>query len=103
MLHQRRPRETEELGCDQTRRAVWSETHKLIQTGENRLELYSALDDPNERLNLRDILPEKVEALQEHLQTFVSHAGVVESSKEQGDDDDDPEVLRRLRDLGYIE
>jgi hypothetical protein len=82
---------------------VWSETHKLIQTGENRLELYSALDDPNERLNLRDILPEKVEALQEHLQTFVSHAGVVASSKEQGDDDDDPEVLRRLRDLGYIE
>jgi arylsulfatase A-like enzyme len=103
MLHQRRPRETEELGCDQTRRAVWSETHKLIQTGENRLELYSALDDPNERLNLRDILPEKVEALQGHLQTFVSHAGVVESSKEQVDDDDDPEVLRRLRDLGYIE
>jgi hypothetical protein len=37
------------------------------------------------------------------LQTFVSHAGVVASSKEQGDDDDDPEVLRRLRDLGYIE
>ena len=103
MLHQRRPRETEELGCDQTRRAVWSETHKLIQTGENRLELYSALDDPNERMNLRDILPEKVETLQEHLHTFVSHAGVVESSKEQADDDDDPEVLRRLRDLGYIE
>ena len=103
MIHQRRPRETEELGCDQTRRAVWSETHKLIQTGDARLELYSALDDPNERVNLRDILPEKVETLQEHLHTFASHAGVVESSKEQADDDDDPEVLRRLRDLGYIE
>ena len=103
MLHQRRPRETEELGCDQTRRAVWRETHKLIQTGENRLELYSALEDPNESLNLRDILPERVETLQEHLHTFVSHAGVMVSSQEQADGFDDPEVLRRLRDLGYIE
>ncbi|MDQ6645196.1 MAG: sulfatase, partial [Chloroflexota bacterium] len=71
MLHQRRPQETEELGWDQTRRAVWSKTHKLIQTGEHRLELYSVLDDPNENLNLHDILPERVEALQKYLHTFV--------------------------------
>ena len=103
MLHQRRPRETEELGCDQTRRAVWRDTHKLIQTGENGLELYSALEDPNESLNLRDILPERVETLQEQLHTFVSHAGVMVASQEQADGFDDPEVLRRLRDLGYIE
>ncbi len=103
MLYQHRPLETEELGCDQTRRAVWSDTHKLIQTGENRLELYSALDDPTESLNLRDILPERVEILQEHLQTFVSHSGVMVPSREQADGFDDPEVLRRLRDLGYIE
>jgi arylsulfatase A-like enzyme len=103
MLHQRRPLETEELGCDQTRRAVWSETHKLIQTGEKRLELYSAVNDPNEHLNLRDILPERVETLQEHLQTFVSHAGVIVPAREEADGFDDPEVLRRLRDLGYIE
>jgi arylsulfatase A-like enzyme len=103
MLHQRRPQETEELGCDQTRRAVWSKTHKLIQTGEHRLELYSALDDPNEHLNLRDILPERVEALQEYLHTFVSHAGEPLSTREQAEGYDDPEVLRRLRDLGYIE
>ncbi len=103
MLHQRRPRETEELGCDQTRRAVWRNMHKLIQTGENGLELYSALEDPNESLNLRDILPERVETLQEHLHTFVSHAGVMGASQEQADGFDDPEVLRRLRDLGYIE
>ena len=103
MLHQRRPRETEELGCDQTRRAVWRDTHKLIQTGENGLELYSALEDPNESLNLRDILPERVETLLEQLHTFVSHAGVMVASQEQADGFDDPEVLRRLRDLGYIE
>ncbi|HTD18380.1 MAG TPA: hypothetical protein VK667_02495, partial [Ktedonobacteraceae bacterium] len=99
----RRPQETQDLGCDQPRRAVWSETHKLIQTGDDRLELYSALDDPGERLNLRDILPERVEALREYLQTFVHHAGVAVASGEQADDYDDPEVLRRLRDLGYIE
>ena len=103
MLHRRRPQETQELGCDQARRAVWSETHKLIQTGDDRLELYSAIDDPGERLNLRDILPERVEALQEYLQTFVSHAGVTVTTGEQADGYDDPEVLRRLRDLGYIE
>src|SRR2546429_2704872 len=81
MLHQRRPQETEELGCDQTRRAVWSKTHKLIQTGEHRLELFSAIDDPCEHLNLRDILPERVEALREYLQTFVSHAGVAVTTR----------------------
>ena len=103
MLHRRRPQETQELGCDQTRRAVWSETHKLIQTGDERLELFSAIDDPCEHLNLRDILPERVEALREYLQTFVSHAGVAVNTREQADGYDDPEVLRRLRDLGYIE
>ncbi len=103
MLHRRRPQETQELGCDQTRRAVWSETHKLIQTGDERLELFSAIDDPCEHLNLRDILPERVEALREYLQTFVSHAGVAVTTREQADGYDDPEVLRRLRDLGYIE
>ena len=91
------------MGCDQTRRAVWRDTHKLIQTGENGLELYSALEDPNESLNLRDILPERVETLLEQLHTFVSHGGVMVASQEQADGFDDPEVLRRLRDLDYIE
>lgn len=103
MLHRRRLQLTQELGCDQTRRAVWSNTHKLIQTGDDRLELFSAVDDFDERANLRDILPERVEALREHLQTFVSHAGIAVAPNEQADGYDDPEVLRRLRDLGYIE
>ncbi|GAC1380628.1 MAG: sulfatase [Ktedonobacteraceae bacterium] len=103
MLHRRRPQLTQELGCDQTRRAVWSETHKLIQTGDDHLELYNAVDDPGEKANLRDILPARVEALREYLQTFVSHAGVVATGNEEAGGYDDPEVLRRLRDLGYIE
>jgi arylsulfatase A-like enzyme len=103
MLHRRRPQETQELGCDQTRRAVWSDTHKLILTGDDRLELYHAVDDPSEQANLRDILPERVQTLQEHLQAFVSHAGVAVPAGEQAEGYDDPEVLRRLRDLGYIE
>ena len=103
MLRRRRPQLTQELGCDQTRRAVWSDTHKLIQTGDDRLELFSAVDDFDEKANLRYILPERVEALREYLQTFVHHADVVVASGEQADDYDDPEVLRRLRDLGYIE
>jgi hypothetical protein len=65
--------------------------------------LFSAVDDFDEKANLRDILPERVEALREYLQTFVHHAGVAVAPGEQADDYDDPEVLRRLRDLGYIE
>ena len=68
-----------------------------------RLQLYSAVDDFDETANLRDILPERVEALQEYLRTFVNHAGVMAAADEQADGYDDPEVLRRLRDLGYIE
>jgi arylsulfatase A-like enzyme len=103
ILHRRRLQLTQELGCDQTRRAVWSDAHKLIQTGSDRLELYSAVDDFAEMANLRDKLPERVEALHEYLQTFVSHAGVPVAQNEQPDSYDDPEVFRRLHDLGYIE
>jgi arylsulfatase A-like enzyme len=103
MLHKRRMQLTQELGCDQARLAVWSDTHKLIQTGDDRLELFSAVEDPSEKVNLRDILPDRVQTLQEYLQTFVSHAGVTVPAQEEAEGFDDPEVLRRLRDLGYIE
>jgi len=103
MSHRHHPQETLDLGCDQTRRAVWSDTYKLIQTGDDRLELYHSVDDPFEQSNLRDILPEKVQTLLKLLQSFMSHADSTASSDEQADGYDDPEVLRRLRDLGYIE
>jgi hypothetical protein len=61
------------------------------------------VDDPCEEDKLRDILPERVEALLKYLPSFVNSASVVATSNEQADDYDDPQVLRRLRDLGEIE
>ncbi len=58
---------------------------------------------PCEEDKLRDILPERVEALLESLPSFVKSASVVATSNKQADDYDDPQVLRRLRDLGDIE
>lgn len=56
-----------------------------------------------EKANLRDILPERAEALREFLHSFVSHAGIVATNHKQTDGYDDPEVLHRLCDLDYIE
>ncbi len=103
MLRRREPQLLSERRIDQTRRAVWSEQHKLIQTGDDNLELFSVVDDPAEKVNLRDILPEKVEVLQESLQEFVSHTVVTPPDAERAVGYDDPEVRRRLRDLGYLE
>lgn len=103
MLMRRQPQLARECGCDQTRRAVYSETFKLIQTGADRLELYSVLDDPGEQVNLHDILPERVDDLQERLQTFVRGSSGPAPAIRRAVGDDDPVVQRRLRDLGYLE
>jgi arylsulfatase A-like enzyme len=110
MLKRRLPDLIQERGCEQTRRAICSDQHKLIQTGANHLELYSVVNDPAERLNLRDMLPERVEVMQERLDAFVQHADVAAALNTHHDNDesggsgyDDREVQRRLRDLGYLE
>ncbi|NJP07012.1 MAG: sulfatase [Chloroflexaceae bacterium] len=103
MLVRRQPELVRERLCDQTRRAVCSGKHKLIQTGEQHLELYSMVHDPTEQVNLRDMLPEQVDVLEQQLQSFVDESGQRGFSAEQTSDADDPQVRRRLRDLGYLE
>jgi arylsulfatase A-like enzyme len=112
MLQRRLPELIQARGCHQTRRAICSDQHKLIRTGEKHLELYSMVDDPSESLNLRDILPERVEAMQDRLDAFVRQAddmAAVTTEYSQAHDAasgngyDDREVQRRLRDLGYLE
>lgn len=102
IIQRRRPELVRERSCDQPRRAAWDGRYKLIQTGESGLELYDAVDDPNETVNLRNSLPERVEVLQERLQAFLSHVGEDDTAVE-GVEDEDPQVYRRLRDLGYLE
>jgi arylsulfatase A-like enzyme len=103
MIRRRQPHLIRARDCDQVRRAICSDQHKLIQTGEYRLELYSMVEDPGEMLNLEAILPERVEALQEQLQRFVAQAPTTPPPDTRTASHDDPEVQRRLRDLGYLE
>lgn len=104
LLHKRQPELLAERACDQTRRAVWMGNHKLIETGRDRLELYDICEDPDESLNLSDILPENVELLQDCLTLFAGDTGDEQYAMTQrAPGFDDPEVQQRLRDLGYLE
>ncbi|MGJ3244953.1 MAG: sulfatase [Elainellaceae cyanobacterium] len=106
LLQKRQPDLVRDRACDQPRRAVWIGNHKLIETGGNVWELYDFFNDPRENLDLSSILPENVELLQECLQTFVGQStaqDVVTAVAERAPGFDDPDVQRRLRDLGYLE
>ncbi|MBE9076915.1 sulfatase-like hydrolase/transferase [Romeria aff. gracilis LEGE 07310] len=105
LIQKRQPELVRSHACDQARRAVWSGQHKLIETGSQTLELYDFLTDPQEDLDLSEILPEQVEALQESLEGFRAdadqHSQVFTQAQATGFDH--PEVRRRLQDLGYLE
>ncbi len=115
LLKKRQPELIRTRACDQPRRAVWVGNHKLIETGDAGLELYDPIADPQESLNLSDILPENVELLQECLQLLATHSAETNAAGSMGDYPagdlrskrapgfDDPEVQQRLRDLGYLE
>ncbi|HEY9734637.1 MAG TPA: sulfatase-like hydrolase/transferase, partial [Trichocoleus sp.] len=107
LMQRRQPELVRNMACDRTRRAVWMGRHKLIETEGQEVELYDVLEDPSENLNLSDILPENVEALQECLQTFAgAAAGAPETGlrgTQRATNFEDPEVRRRLQELGYLE
>jgi arylsulfatase A-like enzyme len=89
--------------CDQPRYATWDGRYKLIQTGDDEFELYDIIDDPTESTNLGGQFPERLQALREQLYYFVSNTTNPEDTAEDDTFDDDPQVYRRLRDLGYVE
>lgn len=108
LLRKRQPELVRDRACDLASVAVWHEGYKLqakVNDGSwepndaTLTELYR-LDDPRETLNLRDILPEQVDLLQEHLEAL-EHGAVLAAGR--ASNLDDPEVIRRLRDLGYLE
>jgi len=103
IMQRRRPDLIKTYKCDQPRYAIWHDRYKLIQTGDDELELYDVFDDPNELVNLRDILPEQVEILQAQLQTQIQHADATNKTEVPTEEFDDPQVQRRLHDLGYLE
>ncbi|GCE12222.1 sulfatase [Tengunoibacter tsumagoiensis] len=103
LMQRRRPDLLVAHQCDQPRFAIWQNQYKLIQTGDSRLELYDVFTDPTEQTDLQHILPEQVENLQERLRSFRQHALPVKAANARQEISIDPQVQRRLHDLGYIE
>lgn len=106
LLQERQPELVSSRGYDRTTRAIWQGNYKLLAKGESGLdcrELYNLSDDPRESINLHDIFPEKVEPLCDRLQSFLGELPVTRIPETTADNYNDPEVSRRLRDLGYID
>jgi arylsulfatase A-like enzyme len=103
ILQQREPQLVREQRCDQLRRAVWEGEYKLIQVGDDNMELYNIFEDPGENNNLYETLPQQAATMQEHLQAFASHAGVAVPTTDYTIEYEDPAVLSHLRSLGYLE
>jgi hypothetical protein len=80
-------------------------SHKLIEVGTASVELYDVAADPQETFNISAILPENVEALQDCLQAFagsrMEYGTIATTQRALGYDD--PDVQKRLQDLGYLE
>ena len=104
IMERRRPDLVELRHCDQTRYALWNGHHKLIQTDDVNAEVFDVFADPYEQQDLHVILPEQTKILQQHLHTFMSHITSTDNTEgEQTEEFDDPQVYRRLHDLGYLE
>jgi hypothetical protein len=105
LMQKRQPDLVRRRDCDRIRRAIWIGPHKLIETEGGQAELYDVLMDPAEALDLSAILPENVEVLQDCLQGFAqrSDQALAQAGVGRASGYDDPEVQRRLADLGYLE
>jgi arylsulfatase A-like enzyme len=106
LLMKRQPELLLTRGYDQTRRACWAGEYKIVAAENGNCELYNIFADTSETLNLSDVLPEQVEMLQDLIDLFNSdrhHEISLVGATAKASNIDDPEVYRRLRDLGYLE
>lgn len=103
LMQKHKPDLVRERMCDQPRRAVWRKPYKLIETGDHHVELFDVLNDPGEMQNLHQTHPEIVKEMQSHLRALQRQAAVAAVTNEQVVNQDDPQLQRRLRALGYLE
>ena len=103
LLTRRRPELVRERRVAEQRRVVLSAGYKLIQTGSDGVELYDLQADPHELTDLSTLLPERVDELQDQLAAYVSRGAALAPTAGRHSDEEDPEVRKRLRDLGYLE
>lgn len=98
-----RPDLVRERLCDQPRRAVMRKPYKLIETGESAVELYDVIADPAETVNLREQQPRVVQELRAALQEYERAAEAATIAAGQTVSQNDPQLRRRLRALGYLD
>jgi arylsulfatase A-like enzyme len=99
LVEGRRPGLLRALGYDQTHRAVYTGTYKLIAIGQGHSELYAVRDDPQERHDLAPAIPEQVEGMRAVLQRFLQSA----TGPAAGLTGPESELIeQRLRALGYL-
>jgi arylsulfatase A-like enzyme len=89
--------------CDQPRRAVWRKPYKLIETGSDLVELYDVIADPGETQNLCASQPAIVQELQGRLRALQRQAESATTVAGRIAQQDDPQLRRRLKALGYLE
>lgn len=103
LMTKHKPELVRDRRCDQPRRAVWRKPYKLIETGADLVELYDVTVDPGETQNLRESQPAIVQELQERLRAFQRQADASQVVAGRVANQDDPQLRRRLRALGYLE
>lgn len=97
------PELVREYRCDQPRRAVWQDRHKLILTGSDMVELFDFIADPHELNNLAASNPELVQNLTERLNHFTRQSEAAALTAGRMAETDDAHLRGRLRALGYLE
>ena len=97
------PELVREYRCDQPRRAVWQDRHKLILTGSDLVELFDFIADPNELNNLAASNPELVSNLTDRLNNFTRQSEAAALTAGRIVETDDANLRGRLRALGYLE
>ena len=97
------PELVREYRCDQPRRAIWQDRHKLILTGNELVELFDFIADPNELHNLAASNPELVTSLTERLNHFTRQSEAAALTAGRIVESDDANLRGRLRALGYLE
>ena len=88
-------------GYEQPHFAIYDDGYKLIVADKTCLGLYEIITDSEESHDLQFTLPEKTQALYQKLQDFRQQPYT--STQKMEGQLDDPILLERLRDLGYIE
>lgn len=98
-----RPELVRERRYDLTRRAVIQGADKLILTGNERRELYDVVQDPAELHNLSAQETGRVDMLRERILQFESDMADAALTAGRISAQDDPQLRRQLRALGYLE